>query len=360
MDLVNSTPLPARLFVTELSEAEPRVGALVAKATFRFDAGSVALEREDPVPIFEADEETDVGLLPRDDLPTFEQESFQVILLGSARPRGGEPVPALTLALGVGAVQRTLSVWGDRRWEGRGTADDPRRISEARPFTRLPLTWARAFGGSTGVLVDVDSPVRVSDYRNPAGRGHDPTAAALQLGESLGAPKGYPRWVQERPLPNLEDPRAPIRRWEDAPDPYCWATLPLDSGLHARRLMHLPDDPAGGEPPRIAPEATHRAHPDWVIALPEAGAWVRIHGVSPGGEIAFRLPRLRVLADYVVGARTGERELRPRLLVLLPDEGRGYLVYRHQFTYPFEEGQERSMRLRLDEGWYSPPHRSPT
>lgn len=360
MKLVNSTPLPAKLYISDLSEEEPRVGALVAKATFRIEGRGTVLEREDPLPVFDGDEETELGLLPRDDLPTFEQESFQVVLLGSARPPRDEPVPALTVALTVGRVQRTLSVWGDRRWEGAGTADDPRRISKPTPFRRMPLTWSRAFGGSTDVLVDVESPVRISDHRNPAGRGHDPTAAALQLGKSFGARKGFPRWVQERPLPNLEDPRAPIRRWEDAPDPCCWATLPLDSGLHARRLMEVPGDPAEGHMPSMSPGATHRAHPDWVMQLPDPGAEVRIHGMSPRGEIAFRLPQLRVHADYVLGDRTGERELRPRLLVLLPDEGKGCLVYRHQFTYPFDEGAERSMRLRLEEGWYTPTTGTPS
>lgn len=360
MELVNVTPVPAKLFVTELSEQEPRAGAVVAKATFSFAGGRATLERDDPVPLFDADEETDLGLLPRDDLPTFEQESFQVVVLGSARAPGDAPVPALTVALSVGRVERTLSVWGDRQWEGTGSADDPRRISDPRPFTRMPLTWGRAFGGSTDVFVDVESPVRVSDPRNPVGRGHDPTEAAVQLGRSFGCRTGYPRWVQARPLPNLEDPRAPIRRWDDAPDPLCWATLPLDSALHARRLVVLPRGPASGEGAYVHPGATQRAHPDWVIGLPAPEAWVRMHGLSPGGEVAFRLPGLRVLADYVVGARSGERELRPRMLVLLPDEGRGYLVYRHQFTYPFADGEERSMRLRLEEGWYTPEPGSPS
>jgi hypothetical protein len=355
VELVNATPLPAKLYVSEFGEEEPRAGALVAKATFRFGDGVTVLERDDPVPVFDADEETELGLLPRDDLPAFERESFQVILLGTARAPRGEAVPALTVALAVGGVQRTMSVWGDRRWEGTGTADDPRRISQPTAFTEMPLTWARAYGGSTDVLIDVDAPLRVSDPRNPEGRGHDPTMTAVELGKTFGAREGYPRWVQERPLPNLEDPRNPIARWRDSPDPYCWATLPLTSGLHAGRLLHLPEDPARSGDAGVAPSATHRAHPDWVVPLPEAGVPVRMHGVDPRGEIAFRLPEIRVLADYVLGDRTGERELRPRLLVLLPDEGRGYLVFRHQFTFPFAEGEERCMRLRLEEGWYTPP-----
>lgn len=358
MELTNRTPVPAKLFLTELVAGEPRLGAVVAKATFRLEADGPVLEREEPVPLFDTDEETELGLLPRDDLPTAEEESFQVILLGTVRPAGGKPVQRQAVGLSVGHVQHTLWVLGDRRWEGLDGPEAERTISDPQPFVEMPLTWARAFGGSTDVLVDVDSPVRVSDPRNPDGRGHDPGRAAVELGRSLGSPEGYPRWIQERPLPNLEDPGAAVSGWSDAPDPYCWATVPLTSALHARRVVHIPADLEEGGRPAIDPASTHRAHPHWVIALPEENAWVRLHGVDPGGELAFRLPTVRVLADYVVGERSGARELRPRMLVLLPDQRRAYLVYRHQFTYPFREGDERSMRLRLEEGWFPTPVRS--
>lgn len=354
MDLSNRTAIPARVFVTEMEEDQPRWGYVVAKATYRITPDGPVAERDEPVPLFDTDEETELGLLPRDDLPRMDDEAFEVILLGSARAPGGTPVPALTVALAVGEVEHFVYVWGDRQWLGEG-APDGRTISEPQPFAEMPLTWGRAFGGSTAVLVDVESPVQVSDPRNPDGKGHDPAPGARSLGERLGAPEGFPRWDPVRPLPNLEDPRAPIARWSDAPDPYCWATMPLTSALHARRMLDLPEDLEEGGKPTIAPGSTLRAHPDWVIPLPPREAVVRLRGATNDGHLAFHLPPLRLLVDYVLGERTGTRELRPRMLVLLPDEERFYLVYRLQFTYPYVEEEERAMRLRAEEGWFEPP-----
>ena len=60
---------------------------------------------------------------------------------------------------------------------------------------------------------------------------------------------------------------------------------------------------------------------------------------------------MQVLADYELGERAGTRELGPQLLMLLPEESRFYLVYRHFFTMEVTQGMQRSFRLRLAEGW---------
>jgi hypothetical protein len=58
------------------------------------------------------------------------------------------------------------------------------------------------------------------------------------------------------------------------------------------------------------------------------------------------------MADSELGSRQGARELEPHLLVLLPDERRFYLVYRHFFTFQAAPDERRSFRLRLAEGWF--------
>jgi hypothetical protein len=59
-----------------------------------------------------------------------------------------------------------------------------------------------------------------------------------------------------------------------------------------------------------------------------------------------------VLADYVAADRRGTRELVPQLLVLLPEERAFYLVFRHGFDLRHTPTAERTMRLRLEPGWY--------
>jgi hypothetical protein len=351
LDLVNRTPLAADLVTTDPQTGGPRLGILVAKGTFIVaEDGTVRPDLEAPLPILGDDEETDLGLLPRDDLPR-EDDAFEVILLGRAYAPQGRSALRARVRLQLGSERRELSVWGDRVWQGEGKRARP---GDPEPFTVLPLTWDRAFGGSCEVEIDRESFVTVDDPRNPAGRGFDPRERAKQFGKLLECPKGYPRLPEVRPLPNLEDPARPVQQWQDAPVPACWATVPMTTWLHVERGIASPGAP--GEPSlELTPGIHHRAHPDLVIQRPAAGATVEVDGVRPEGPWRFALPRLRVLVDYTVGTATGTDELMPHMLLMLPEERRFVLVYRRVFEFPFAGGDERGVRVRTAEGWYGEP-----
>ena len=361
MDFVNKTPIPARLAVAETEDPSLRAGTVTAKATYRFDAsGAVTLETEDPHPLLADDQQTRLGLLPRDDLPR-RDPVFEVICLGSAHAPGGRAVEQMQVSLQVGDVTRKLLVNGDRTWQGERGANG---MTPPVPFIRMPLTWARTFGGRAQVELDPHTTVDVPHLANPDGRGFDPTSAVEALKLALQCPEGYPRVDDRRVLPNVEDPAHPVTRWEDEPEPACWATVPVTSAMQAMRSVEPPSagasspeefaDPAY-EPtlpsmPRVTDGAFWRATPGWIMDAPPTGAEVVLEGLTPGGRAAFSLPTLEVSADYVVGQDQGVLQLKPQVLVLLPDEGRFYLVLRHCFTLFFQQGQERSMRLRLDHG----------
>jgi hypothetical protein len=351
MELVNRTPAPALLRVSEVVEGAPRIGVLTAKATFRVDErGRVDLETAEPLPIFKLDEPTPFGLLPRDDLPRG-GPAFEVILLGQAHALHGRPVNRMMVRLSVGRVSRQLAVFGDRSWTGVEGKFARKTITAPEPFETMPLGWERAFGGSAEVLVDEESPVSVSDPRNPAGRGFDPEPLATSLAKQIGVPRGFPRWERRRPLPNVEHPEQLIRRWDDAPDPASWATLPLESTLQGMRAAEAMQGMDPENPTYPPPEVFLRAHPDWVIDRPAAGAPVTLEGLTPEGRLAFALPRLRVVCDWSVSGGCGSIDLDPLMLVLLPEERRFALVYRHLFDYVYRPNVERSLRLRLEEGW---------
>lgn len=351
MDLVNTTPLPAELLTSSLPGTDVRPAALLAKATFRLENQIPVLETQQPRPLVFTDEETDLGLIPRDDLVR-PSTSFEVILLGAAYAPGGRPAPATMVTLSVGAVQHELLVVGDRQWvPGFREA----RASDPIPFERMPMTWARAFGGTTAVEIDKESFVEVMDTRNRQGRGFDPRPQAEGLARALRSPDGYPVINETRFLPNLENPQARVLDVEDAPDPLCWATVPLDSGLHGARAVEGmgPEDFTHAR--LLAQEAaTYRAHPDWVIPLPPSGVVVSLQNATPEGMLSFALPRLRVLFDYTNNGRTATRDLIPQIMVLYPEEGLFTITYRKPFTFPFEAGAERAVRLRIEEGWYMP------
>ena len=362
MEFVNQTSLPATVQVAESPGPPLRMGYVVAKATYSFDAsGDVALDRDDPFPIYYDEQETKLGQLPRDTLAR-RDEAFEVICLGAAHAPGGRAVEQMTVSLQVGTVKRELLVTGDRSWQGH---DDAATTAAPVPFIRMPLTWSRTFGGRADVRIDPDTTIEVAHPLNPFGRGFNPYPAAKSTGEMLASPEGFPTVAGTRPLPNVEDPAHPVVGWDDDPEPNCWATVPLTSGMQALRTLELPPgcDPRqetqtpGVVPlelmaqPRLKDGAYHRAAPCWIIDLPTRGTEVVMGGLTPGGRASFSLPTLDVFVDYVVGQREGTRLLRPQVLVLLPEERRFYLLLKHCFSMEFSSGEERCMRLRQETGW---------
>jgi hypothetical protein len=356
MRLVNQTPVPATVTTSDFESSTQRIGLLTAKATFRFDSqGRVELETQEPFPLLAQDEETPLGDLPSDLQPRADA-TLEVILLGHAYAPRERSVPALTVALTVGKVRRELLVFGDRSW-----APSRKAVSRPAPFAKMPLTYGRAFGGTVPINLDRESVFDLSDTCNKHGIGFDAERMARELGTLLKAPRGYPTLPAGyvRPLPNLEDPRAPIARWEDAPLPVCWATVPIDVPVWAVRQAR--ENPAPPPPPPLAEikrelpsVANYRAHPDWVIPLPPAAPRLRLENLLPATPVLeMSVPDFGVVADYTVSGRIGRRSLMPHTLVLLPDRQRFYLVYRLPFNFEFQPGDEREFRLRTEPKWVS-------
>jgi len=109
----------------------------------------------------------------------------EVLVSGHAYPPGGRPQIACQVRVRLGSVDKTLRVVGNRHWEQKGAPSAP------EPFSRLPLTYAQAFGGEGYAL-------------NPLGKGFAP----------VSTPKG-----PVHPLPNVEDPQQLIRSPKDKPAP---------------------------------------------------------------------------------------------------------------------------------------------
>lgn len=371
MNLFNSTPVPAKVIVNpNPGSGDLGIGVLMAKATFRFDtSGRVELDTQTPFPLFDADQKNPLGFLPADRLMS-RGDKFEVMLLGHAYPRERRAVPSMNVALCVGKVRREIAVFGDRAWSGR--ASGKQTIVGPIPFERMPITYDRAYGGSWPVRLDKDTVIDLFDPVNKRGRGFDAELWARGMAEVLGAPPGYPILVDyQRRLPNLENPRELISRWEDAPEPVGWAPAYPDiavNQLHTirretarvaelkRRNRVDPDQVRqdAEDDPVSDPDTGHyRAHSDLVIDMPPLDAVVRLENLLPDAPaIEFSLPRLRLIADYVIYGRQGERALRPYELVLLPEEKAFYLVYGMSFTFERGPATERAFRLRTALGWF--------
>ena len=140
--------------------------------------------------------------------------------VGHAHAPGGEPAGSLLAGFRVGAVARSLAVFGDRTFDGYGA------VSAPAPFHRIPIRWELAFGGP-------------GYARNPIGRGIAPVDT--ELGRRVL-------------LPNLEDSAELISSASDRPRPSCFAPVPPSwpertrkAGTYDQRWLKtrwpwLPDD----------------------------------------------------------------------------------------------------------------------
>lgn len=109
----------------------------------------------------------------------------EVLVSGHAYPPGGGPKPACAVRVQLGPVDKRLYAVGDRVWKFGGP-------SEPVPFTQMPITYERAFGGPGFAL-------------NPVGKGY------AKIKDDLGK--------DIHPLPNIENPKAMIQSTGDRPEP---------------------------------------------------------------------------------------------------------------------------------------------
>ncbi|MGX1790801.1 DUF2169 family type VI secretion system accessory protein [Bosea sp. NPDC055332] len=228
----------------------------------------------------------------------------EVLVAGFARAAGGEPVPALSLDIALGAVRKRLAVFGDRVW--RQTAGGP-VFEPPKPFAEMPLVPERCFGGPS-------HPV------NPLGRGME-AARRVDAGEIVL-------------LPNIERADRLIRTAEDAPEPIRLG--PIDPAHPSRRVLAGTYDDHWLKHgfPGLAADADPRL---FCVATPDQ----RIEGYFSGQE-PYRLAGFSAEHPVIEGALPG---LRVRIFIarsdglfelpnvldtawLFPSAHKGVLVYR--------------------------------
>jgi hypothetical protein len=225
----------------------------------------------------------------------------------------------MTLELAVGKFRRSILVIGDRAWVRRGRGLQP---TAPLPFKMMPLALAHAFGGkSTWDGLDVPYP------DNPVGRGY---AVDEKLAEGAR-------------LPNLEDPRQPIRKWDDRPDPVGLGFCPLTCGLRLRNGVVMNDK---GEMRAIKPTLFNAAFPAMIAERVQPGDLVQVQGVTESGvPLAFAIPDLGLTARLQFGDEVIERPLTIDQLGIEADKQRMFITYRYPFRYVMYRRQQRSCAL---------------
>jgi hypothetical protein len=234
-----------------------------------------------------------------------------VVLVGSAHAPGGRPVGEMLVALEVARRAKVLRVIGDRKWRSRSTLASTSASTSPVPFATMPLLYERAFGGPMldGNPVGRGNPVRGSSARR---------SARDFAGESL---------------PNVEDPRWPLRQLGDAPPPAGFgfvapSWLPrrsyagtYDADWKRARAPFLPRD--------YDRRFSNAASADLVFDRPlQGGEPVQLDGVSREGRVRLSLPTVRPRVAIRIAGGWQRPPAVLETVLFEPDLGRFSLCWR--------------------------------
>lgn len=324
--LRNETAACADL-IRSVYDGDRNLAALIARASFRIEDDALVPITGGAWPVNGAPHPSPFGEVPGD-LP-FLTGGVDVMVAGSAHAPGGEPVERLSVELRVGTrFSRRLEVFGDRHWQLEG---ERLIASEPRPFTSMPLTFARAFGGEA----ESDGGIKLTWPANPGGRGFYLTAD-----EAAG-----------RPLPNLEDPSDRISTWTDRVEPLAFDRYPADGSLRVMNAVDVHHDlrvPENSHIERVKPLMFNLAHPKLIIEpkrAPTAGDWVEISHLRPNGALRFRMPDFALHAHLQLEERSHMYPLHLDTLAIEADAGVVHLGYRVVFRYRLRRLERRGITL---------------
>jgi len=256
----------------------------------------------------------------------FNKPLFDVVVVGDAV--SATPVEELDVAVQVGEHQALMRVHGERVHHrgGAGLAFGPRV-----PFTRRPLVYELAYGGTTTDFAVVEA-------HNPVGRGATGREADLV----------------DQPAPCLEDPRHPLTagkrttpvgfqaiatHWE--PRRSFYGTF--DETWQKTRMPLLPKD--------LDPRSQQVAHASLQLsAPPQPGDAIATRGMT---EDTNWMTQFRTVALSLRGKTNDARVVSARpnadLMLIQPERDQVELTFRHAFKKGRGRTLLREIVVDLDE-----------
>ncbi len=316
MKLDNRTAFAAGTIPLDGPEERPLL-VVVVKATFDLAAAPDVRPAAEMLPLDYADDlvETERGPLTRAEADVAPpRPCTDVLVTGRACAPRGKRVPSLDARVRVGAVDKTVRVFGERTWRGRAFGGDL-APSEPVPFAEAAIDWTQAFGGA-------------QCPENP-------------LGVGFFVEKTKKKEVEDTPLPAVEDPARLIRRWTDHPQPAGFGCLGRGWPPRLARLgtydvrWQRERAPA---PPLDFSFRSYNAAPDdqQVEGHLRGDEPVEITNLTRDGRLAFRLPGVR---PAVTVMRSNSPRIIPlamdlETVALRLDEQRLVLVWRGGFEIP--------------------------
>jgi Uncharacterized protein conserved in bacteria (DUF2169) len=242
--------------------------------------------------------------------------------------------PAAEARLLVGDRSFSVAAFGRRVW--RESTDGALVPSAPAPFDRVAMTWENAYGGA------VIAPTRL--HRLPGGE----EAILPEHPEAFPDNTDGTGFYTERegaigePLPHLEDADHLIQKWDDRPDPVCFAPYPMHGGLRARAVIDN-----GVVDFSRHPHVLSRAAPRTTFPEVPPGTRIGLTGMRPGGEVlTFEVPPPPVTADATAGDLHRKLDLYVDAIDIDAEAAVARIVYRALFSYPLVRYDKRTLYVR--------------
>lgn len=292
-----------------------QVWVVIVKATYLLNEDGSVGEHPQQEPVFQSpvfSGEPGKSSLLRDGEMVTAHPGTDIMLLANAHAPQGHSARQIDVGVAVGKIGKTLRVYGDRYWD-KGIVRPT--MTQPVPFTVLPITYERAFGGTNIYAGPPEQEEK--DPRNPIGQGF----------------ASSPNTLIGRPLPNVEDPNHLIQSWNDRPVPMGFGPIPsmwsprleyagtFDMAWRTQRMPLLPKD--------YDQRHTLSAHPDLVSPHPlRGGEVVTLTNLTPNSLFRFQLPRPYLI--FTTSTRGGRlrQDVQLDRVIIEPDARKLVMVWR--------------------------------
>lgn len=303
------------LFLTD-EECHP-LFVPVIKATYSIENNGHLLPAEKQIPVNLAGEywgDPDKSSYKYEPECAFIKLATDIVLIGHAYASASR-ITEINVTLRVGEIEKVVRVIGDRYWVKRFGITS---MTKPQPFERIPLIYERAFGGWDRSHPNPEK--HTFEPRNPVGTGFRSKWGKFEEGIRL---------------PNLEDPRYPLKGYGHKPPPAGfgftspnWQPRSAFAGTYDDAWMKQ-------RMPLLSKDFDRRffnASSPGLIApgFLKGNESVVVENASPKGTISFNLPGVQPPQCRVQLRGQKDKELQTNLdtVIINTDENLLFLIWR--------------------------------